>query len=74
EILQLKLNWLNAPARQPLLPLAALMATLCIDGGKKPKMRPGDILGALTGEIGLDGGDIRKINVHPMHVYVALPQ
>ncbi len=37
EMLQLKLNWLNAPARQPLLPLAAEMATLCIDGGKKRK-------------------------------------
>ncbi len=30
EMLQLKLNWLNAPARQPLLPLAAEMATLWI--------------------------------------------
>ncbi|EIM9324085.1 ATP-dependent RNA helicase [Salmonella enterica] len=74
EMLQLKLNWLNAPARQPLFPLAAEMATLCIDGGKKAKMRPGDILGALTGDIGLDGADIGKINVHPMHVYVAVRQ
>ncbi|HFG8671825.1 TPA: ATP-dependent RNA helicase [Salmonella enterica subsp. enterica serovar Weltevreden] len=74
EMLQLKLNWLNAPARQSLLPLAAEMATLCIDGGKKAKMRPGDILGALTGDIGLDGADIGKINVHPMHVYVAVRQ
>lgn len=74
EMLQLKLNWLNAPARQPSLPLAAEMATLCIDGGKKAKMRPGDILGALTGDIGLDGADIGKINVHPMHVYVAVRQ
>ncbi|VDZ78776.1 ATP-dependent RNA helicase [Salmonella bongori] len=65
DMLQLKLNWLNAPAQQPLLPLAAEMATLCIDGGKKAKMRPGDILGALTGDIGLDGADIGKINVHP---------
>lgn len=55
-------------------PLAAEMATLCIDGGKKAKMRPGDILGALTGDIGLDGADIGKINVHPMHVYVAVRQ
>lgn len=45
-----------------------------IDGGKKAKMRPGDILGALTGDIGLDGADIGKINVHPMHVYVAVRQ
>ncbi|EEP0053767.1 ATP-dependent RNA helicase DbpA, partial [Salmonella enterica subsp. houtenae] len=29
---------------------------------------------ALTGDIGLDGADIGKINVHPMHVYVAVRQ
>ncbi len=34
-------------------------------------MRPGDVLGALTGDIGLDGADIGKIAVHPAHVYVA---
>ena len=55
-------------------PLQAEMATLCIDGGKKAKMRPGDVLGALTGDIGLDGADIGKIAVHPAHVYVALRQ
>jgi hypothetical protein len=33
-------------------PLTAEMATLCIDGGKKAKMRPGDVLGALTGDMG----------------------
>ncbi|ENE1896587.1 DbpA RNA binding domain-containing protein, partial [Salmonella enterica] len=27
-----------------------------------------------TGDIGLDGADIGKINVHPMHVYVAVRQ
>ncbi|CDL40396.1 ATP-dependent RNA helicase DbpA [Citrobacter freundii] len=60
EMLQLKLNWLPAPANVSILPLEAEMATLCIDGGKKAKMRPGDVLGALTGDIGLDGADIGK--------------
>jgi DbpA RNA binding domain. len=50
------------------------MATLCIDGGKKAKIRPGDVLGALTGNMGLDGADIGKITVHPAHVYVAVRQ
>ncbi|STB74002.1 ATP-dependent RNA helicase DbpA [Citrobacter freundii] len=45
EMLQLKLNWLPAPANVSILPLEAEMATLCIDGGKKAKMRPGDVLG-----------------------------
>ena len=73
-MLQLKLNWLPAPANGPILPLEAEMATLCIDGGKKAKMRPGDVLGALTGDIGLEGADIGKIAVHPAHVYVAVRQ
>lgn len=74
EMLQLKLNWLPAPGNITVSPLAAEMATLCIDGGKKAKMRPGDVLGALTGDIGLQGEDIGKINVHPAHVYVAVRQ
>jgi len=74
EMLQLKLNWLPAPGNGSILPLEAEMATLCIDGGKKAKMRPGDVLGALTGDIGLDGADIGKIAVHPAHVYVAVRQ
>ncbi|WP_347113180.1 ATP-dependent RNA helicase DbpA [Leclercia sp. S52] len=74
EMLQIKPNWVDAPANVSVVPLAAEMATLCIDGGKKAKMRPGDVLGALTGDIGLDGADIGKIAVHPAHVYVAVRQ
>ncbi|SFT69030.1 ATP-dependent RNA helicase DbpA [Kosakonia arachidis] len=74
EMLQLKLNWCNAPVSVKVVPLEAEMATLCIDGGKKAKMRPGDVLGALTGDMGLDGADIGKITVHPAHVYVAVRQ
>lgn len=74
EMLQIKLNWVNAPGNVRLVPLEAEMATLCIDGGKKAKMRPGDVLGALTGDVGLEGADIGKIAVHPAHVYVAVRQ
>ncbi|MEX9252239.1 ATP-dependent RNA helicase DbpA [Pseudenterobacter timonensis] len=74
EMLQLTLNWVSAPGAVSLVPLNAEMATLCIDGGKKAKMRPGDVLGALTGDIGLDGAEIGKITVHPAHVYVAVRQ
>jgi ATP-independent RNA helicase DbpA len=72
EMLNLSLNWQPAPTGGSIKPLEATMTTLCIDGGKKAKMRPGDILGALTGDMGLDGADIGKIDVHPMHVYVAV--
>jgi hypothetical protein len=46
---------MSAPGNVSIVPLEAEMATLCIDGGKKAKMRPGDVLGALTGDMGLDG-------------------
>jgi ATP-dependent RNA helicase DbpA len=48
------------------------MATLQILGGRKDKIRPGDVLGALTGEAGFKGEQIGKINVMDMVTYVAL--
>lgn len=48
------------------------MATLQIDGGKKQKVRPGDIVGGLTGENGIAGTDIGKINVFDNSAYVAV--
>jgi ATP-independent RNA helicase DbpA len=46
--------------------------TLCIDGGRKNKLRPGDILGALTGEGGIAGSEVGKIDVFDFHTYVAI--
>ena len=48
------------------------MATLCIDGGKKSKLRPGDILGALSKEIGIPGKEIGKIDIFDLQAYVAI--
>ena len=53
-------------------PNQPLMATLCIDGGKKDKVRPGDIVGALTGENGISGDQIGKIDVSHFVSYVAV--
>jgi ATP-independent RNA helicase DbpA len=51
----------------------AKMATLRIAGGRKEKLRPGDILGALTGEAGgLSATDIGKIEIHDHFSYVAV--
>ncbi len=52
--------------------IKAPMATLCIHGGKKNKLRAGDILGALTGDIGLDAKVIGKINIFDFFAYVAI--
>lgn len=48
------------------------MVTIGIDAGKKNKLRPGDILGALTNEGGIDGQNIGKINVQLFQSYVAI--
>lgn len=46
--------------------------TLQIDGGKKAKLRPGDILGALTANKAITGDQIGKIKVTAMTSYVAV--
>lgn len=48
------------------------MITLCLLAGKKDKIRPGDILGALTKDAGLPGSMIGKIDITPFHSYVAI--
>ena len=48
--------------------------TLCIAGGRKHKVRPGDILGALTGDAGIDGKAVGKIKVMDYAAYVAVEQ
>ncbi len=52
---------------------SAKMHTLRLSGGRKDKLRPGDILGALTGEAGgLDGNDVGSIEIHERFSYVAV--
>ena len=46
--------------------------TLVIEGGKKEKVRPGDILGALTGEAGIEGKYVGKIDIYERQAYVAI--
>lgn len=48
------------------------MTTLQIDAGKKNKIRPGDLLGALTKDAGLAGKQIGKINIFDTFSYVAI--
>lgn len=48
------------------------MITIAIDGGKRSKVRPGDILGALTRDGGFQGSQIGKISIYPNHAYVAI--
>jgi ATP-independent RNA helicase DbpA len=50
----------------------AAMATLRIDAGRTDKLRPGDIVGALTGDAGLHKDAIGKIDVYATRSYVAI--
>ncbi|MCB1847143.1 MAG: DbpA RNA binding domain-containing protein, partial [Halieaceae bacterium] len=46
--------------------------TLEVAGGRKDKIRPGDILGALTGEAGIAAGKVGKIEVMDRATFVAI--
>ncbi|HEX6766529.1 MAG TPA: ATP-dependent RNA helicase DbpA [Polyangiaceae bacterium] len=62
----------EAPEK-PSVPRVAAMDTLRLSGGRKDKLRPGDILGALTGEAGgLRGDDVGKIEIHDRFSFVAV--
>ena len=53
-------------------PLVPPMVTLQILGGRKDKIRPGDVLGALTGEAGFTREQVGKITVTDQSTYVAV--
>ncbi|GKS92867.1 ATP-dependent RNA helicase DbpA [Acidovorax sp. SUPP2825] len=63
------LSELTAAPGGPLLPP---MATIQIIGGRKEKIRAGDVLGALTGEMGFAREQVGKINVNDFSTYVAV--
>jgi ATP-independent RNA helicase DbpA len=52
--------------------LSPPMVTLCINGGRKDKVRPGDILGALTAGKQLPGKQIGKIDILDQVAFVAV--
>ena len=53
-------------------PAPPSMVTVCIDGGRKSKLRPADILAALTGQGGIAGSEVGRIDIFEFHVYVAI--
>lgn len=48
------------------------MVTFSINGGRKARLRPGDILGALTKDAGIASGCVGKINCFEFYSYVAI--
>ncbi|BBR52162.1 ATP-independent RNA helicase dbpA [Pseudomonas putida] len=64
-----QLDNLKHKGGEPLLPA---MTTLCIAAGRKDKLRPGDILGALTGDAGIPGKQVGKIAIFDFQAFVAV--
>ena len=58
--------------RHPGFTLQSQMVTIQIDAGRKNKIRPGDLLGALTGDAGLSGSQIGKIDIFDRYSYIAV--
>ena len=48
------------------------MVTFLIERGKQDKLRAADLLGALTGDVGLPGDAVGKIDILPTRSYVAI--
>ncbi|NVC92393.1 ATP-dependent RNA helicase DbpA [Vibrio natriegens] len=72
EYLDMDILPATLPEKSNQQPYQAKMVTINIDGGKKQKVRPGDILGCLTGKNGIPGAQVGKIHLFPMRAYVAV--
>lgn len=66
------LYWQRVPLVSGETPLEPAFATLAIDAGRQDRVRPGDVLGALTGAAGVAGESIGRIDVFPTRTYVAV--
>ncbi len=64
--------WSQLPTPTDLKPPRPPMTTLIIDGGRPDKLRAGDVLGALTGDVGLKADAIGKIDVGARQTLVAV--
>jgi len=65
-------RWGRVPEPVDARPAPPAMTTLRIDGGRQDRLRPGDLLGALTGDLGLPGEVVGKIDLLARHSYVAI--
>ncbi len=62
----------DLPPPEPGVDYAPRLQTLLIGGGRREKLRPADILGALTGEAGLMAGQVGRIEIATSQSTVAV--
>lgn len=73
KALDTTLEWQDLPVvKDNARSLQAPMKTICLRAGKKDKIRPGDLLGALTKDIGLQASQVGKINIYDFVAFVAI--
>jgi ATP-independent RNA helicase DbpA len=70
----LKIDKTSTLTKKENFQLSPSMVTLCINGGRREKLRAGDILGALTANTTLPGKQIGKIDIFDIIAYVAVEQ
>ncbi len=68
----IKANFIELEEADPTYRLVPEKTTIAFDAGRKNKLRPGDILGALTAGLGLDKQQVGKIDIFDFHAYVAV--
>lgn len=62
------------PSAEVQLPPRPAMITIAIQGGRHDRLRPGDIVGALTTGVGIAGTDIGQITVNDRISFVAVAE
>ena len=62
----------RVPSAEAQLPPPPAMVTIAIQGGRQDRLRPGDIVGALTTGVGIAGTDIGQIAVNDRISFVAI--
>ena len=65
-------QYIELDAADPHYRLVPQKTTIAFDAGRKNKLRPGDILGALTAGLGLDKSQVGKIDIFDFHAYVSI--
>ncbi|MDB6088627.1 MAG: dbpA [Gammaproteobacteria bacterium] len=66
------LQWSKPVSPTDRNPLLAPFVTIAVDAGRQQKLRPGDVLGALTADAGIPAAAVGKIDVFPTRSYVAV--
>ena len=74
DLLKIKLRFQNLASldHDQVYDVTPTMSTLFISGGRKDKIRPGDILGALTGDMKIPVEAVGKIQIMDINSYVAI--